>query len=147
MNRRASILYSYASKVVDDSPYMHGVYSKGVYDPEVVSAVYPINELTGLPDTDAGKIADPFLTHGEREKIMSRLAGMSEGKGSYLPSSLSDAEVLELVPPRYVQDAVDVQRWRDYLSSDVLPFMSEDVQEAVVDTAQDTQDNTKQEEE
>lgn len=147
VSRRASILYSYASNYVDDSTYMDGVESKGVYDPEQVNSVYPINPLTGLPDTDGGKVADPSLTHYEREKVMSRLAGMSEGRGSYLPSNLSDEEVLSLVPPRYVQDAVDVQRWRDYLSVEVIPYMSDDVKNiADSDEVEETKEETDKEE-
>lgn len=147
MNRRASILYSYASIAVEDAPYLDGPQSRGVYDPEHVSAVYPVNHLTGLPETDGGKIADPYLTHSEREKVMSRLSGLSEGRGTYLPTSLSDAEVLELVPPRYVQDAVDVQRWRDYLSTEILPYMSDEVQSlGEVDTPTvETTEKTKEE--
>lgn len=144
LSRRAGALYGYASILVDDSPYMGHEQSRGIYDPEVVSAVYSPSSVTGLPESDAGKIADPSLSHAEREKIMSRLAGMSEGRGVYLPSSLSDDDVLSLLPPRYVQDDVDIQRWRDYLSRDVIPYMSDEVQniseevETKVETVEDS---------
>lgn len=142
MSSRAELLYSHGYSSPDAPFYSDGVQSRGVYDPEIVSAVYPVDEMTGLPLSDAGKIADPYLTAHEREKVMSRLTGLSDGKGTYLPSSLSDDDVLDLVPPRYVQDAVDVQKWRNYLADQVLPFMSDDVAEAVTPDSEATEEST-----
>lgn len=141
MSHRAELLYSHGYGSLDAPFYADGDQSRGVYDPEIVTAMYPVDQITGLPISDAGKIADPHLSHAEREKIMSRLSGMSEGNGSYLPSALSDEDVLDLVPPRYVQDAVDVQRWRNYLSKEVLPFM-DDVADIVTDSEETTTQTT-----
>lgn len=115
---RAEIIYAANRSDVGSLTYFGHPTCKGIYDEKLVNAMYPIDERTGLPMTDVGRLTSPHLTDAEKERIMSHL---KPEKGTFLPSSLSDEEVLQMIPPRYFQDAVDVQIWRDYLAKDVMP--------------------------
>lgn len=114
-------LYGY-SEAGDAYFFEYGEQSKGVIDPKHDAILHPVNNATGFPDGDLGRLADPQLTQYEREQIMSRLSKIS---GEFAPSQLSDSELFSLIPPRYFHDAVDVQRWRDYIAKDILPHLED----------------------
>lgn len=128
-------LYGY-SEEGDAYFFEYGEQSKGVIDPKHDAILHPINKATGFPDGDLGRLADPKLTEYEREQLMSRLSKLS---GQFAPSQLSDSELFSLMPPRYFSDAVDIQRWRDYLTKEILPHLEDSkVAEKI---AQDNQNN------
>lgn len=125
--------HGYSDRVV--STYYHHIEARGIYDANRVDAVYPVDPRTGLPATDLGRLTDISLTNGEKETIMARLQRMD---GTYLPSGMSDADIYSLVPPRYFEnDEVDIQAWRNYLSKEILPNMSDDVQGMLSDEVTD----------
>lgn len=129
---REAIIRSQGFSAVDDGTYLDGYQSRGVYKPEEVAIAYPINPMTGLAMTDLSRVMSPTITHAERESIMSRFK--SSERGAYMPSELSDKEILDLVPPRYLaQDAVDVQLWRDYLTTELFPEMKPAVEKVLPD--------------
>ena len=101
---------------------------KGILDDEHLSIMYPIDATTGLINSDLAKISNPMLSNAERSFIMDRLQQLH---GDYLPSGLSDSEIYGLIPPRYFSDAVDVQMWRDYISKDIIPNMSDKAVRAI----------------
>lgn len=93
----------------------------GVYDPEYVAMLYPTDARSGFPTSDLARVLSSEVSNAEKERILNRL---QREDGTYLPSDLTDEDVFALVPPRFVLgDQVNIQRWRDYLASDVLPFM------------------------
>lgn len=112
----------------------------GIYKQVELDVVYPVDPRTGFPSSDVAKILRPDISPTERETIMSRLTAMGIDKGSYLPSDMSDSDIMSLIPPRYLtDDAVDVQLWRDYLGNHVLPGMNKDSQPIL--TPAPTEDN------
>lgn len=118
ISTRASIIYAGCVSDVVTQYYTGHPDNVGIYDGSIVRAVYPTDALTGLPVTDVGRLTSPHLTDAEKERIMQRL---KPERGTYMSSKLTDKDILNLVPPRYFQDAVDVQMWRDYLAKDVFP--------------------------
>lgn len=118
--RRQIVLSSQGySPYLDAAVYMDGEQSKGVYNPDQVASVFPVNPLTGYASGDLSRLMSPLITQREKEEIMSRLQRQD---GTYMPSDLSDDEILALVPPRYIaQDAVDVGLWRDHLQQQLFP--------------------------
>lgn len=97
----------------------------GVYDPEYVAMLYPTDARSGFPTSDLARILSSEVSNAEKERILNRL---QREDGTYLPSDLTDEDVFALVPPRFVLgDQVNIQRWRDYLASDVLPFMRDEL--------------------
>lgn len=98
--------------------------SIGVYDPEYVAMLYPTDARSGFPTSDLARVLSSEVSNAEKERILNRL---QREDGTYLPSDLTDEDVFALVPPRFVLgDQVNIQRWRDYLASDVLPFMRDE---------------------
>lgn len=99
--------------------------SIGVYDPEYVAMLYPTDARSGFPTSDLARILSSEVSNAEKERILNRL---QREDGTYLPSDLTDEDVFALVPPRFVLgDQVNIQRWRDYLASDVLPYMRDEL--------------------
>lgn len=97
----------------------------GVYDPEYVAMLYPTDARSGFPTSDLARVLSSEVSNVEKERILNRL---QREDGTYLPSDLTDEDVFALVPPRFVLgDQVNIQRWRDYLASDVLPFMRDEL--------------------
>lgn len=97
----------------------------GVYDPEYVAMLYPTDARSGFPTSDLARVLSSEVSNAEKERIINRL---QREDGTYLPSDLTDEDVFALVPPRFVLgDQVNIQRWRDYLASDVLPFMRDEL--------------------
>lgn len=115
---RASIIYAGSVSHETSEVYFGHPENVGIYDGAIVRAVYPIDAHTGLPMTDIGRLTSPHLTDAEKERIMQRL---KPERGTYISNKLTDKDIMELVPPRYFQDAVDVQMWRDYLAKDIFP--------------------------
>lgn len=105
--------------------------AQGIYDPRQVSLKYPVDPTTGFAHDDLSTLTSPLLTQTERDQILARL---SPQKGTFMPSNLSDEELMNLVPPRYfTNDPVDVQAWRDYLGKTVFKDM--EMSAEVVDDA------------
>lgn len=124
---RARLFASHGVAHSNDSTYIAHCDCKGVYDPNYIDVIYPVDPRTGLPMSDLARLANPHLSDAEKESVMSRL---QTDKGSYMPSELSDAEILSLVPPRFFSyDQVDIQKWRNYLASEVLPYMDHEIKE------------------
>lgn len=99
--------------------------SIGVYDPEYVAMLYPTDARSGFPTSDLARVLSSEVSNAEKERILNRL---QREDGTYLPSDLTDEDVFALVPPRFVLgDQVTIQRWRDYLASDVLPYMRDEL--------------------
>lgn len=99
--------------------------SSGTRLAEESDLLYPIDPRTGLPMSDTGKLMSFELSPVEKEKIIQRL---QEERGTFMPSELSDEDLFDLLPPRYLTgDPVDVQLWRDYLGEYVLPEMDNKV--------------------
>lgn len=99
--------------------------SIGVYDPEYVAMLYPTDARSGFPTSDLARVLSLEVSNVEKERILNRL---QREDGTYLPSDLTDEDVFALVPPRFVLgDQVNIQRWRDYLASDVLPYMRDEL--------------------
>lgn len=97
----------------------------GVYDPEYVAMLYPTDARSGFPTSDLARVLSSEVSNADKERILNRL---QREDGTYLPSDLTDEDVFALVPPRFVLgDQVNIQRWRDYLASDVLPFMRDEL--------------------
>ena len=97
----------------------------GVYDPEYVAMLYPTDARSGFPTSDLARVLSSEVSQADKERILNRL---QREDGQFLPSDLTDEDVFSLVPPRFVLgDQVNIQRWRDYLASDVLPFMRDEV--------------------
>lgn len=112
-------LYLQTCKKSDDSHVDVHVQNRSVFNTEYCNSFFPVNPVTGFPMSDTGKLMHPDLTPAEKERIMTRLQGI---KGQYLPNDLTDKEIFDIIPPRYLSDdAVDVQRWRDYISREIMP--------------------------
>lgn len=130
------------NQVRDDfvtAPFTGHPLGNGVYEAKEILAQFPYDPRTGLPMTDLGRLSDPKLTMVEKEQVMARLGN---DKGVYMPSELSDEEMLSIIPSRYfMDDDVDIQMWRDYLSREILPEMGRSAQhlaEAGKDLVPDT---------
>lgn len=101
---------------------------KGILDDEHLGIMYPIDDTTGLINSDLAKLSNPMLSNAERSFIMDRLQQLH---GNFLPSGLSDSEIYSLIPPRYFSDSVDVQMWRDYIGKEIIPTMSDKAVRAI----------------
>lgn len=96
-----------------------------VYDPEYVAMLYPADARSGFPTSDLARVLSSEVSQADKERILNRL---QREDGVFMPSDLTDEDVFALVPPRFVlSDQVNIQRWRDYLASDVLPFMRDEL--------------------
>ena len=96
-----------------------------VYDPEYVAMLYPTDARSGFPTSDLARVLSSEVSQADKERILNRL---QREDGVYMPSDLTDEDVFALVPPRFVlSDQVNIQRWRDYLASDVLPYMRDEL--------------------
>ena len=113
---------------------------KGILDDEHLAIMYPVDATTGLINSDLAKISNPMLSNAERSFIMDRLQQLH---GDFLPSGLSDSEIYGLIPPRYFSDAVDVQMWRDYISKDIIPNMSDKAVRAIGEEVNDVSEVSK----
>lgn len=104
--------------------FQDGYQSRGIYKPEEVAIMYPVSPVTGNAIGDLTRIMSSVVSPREKEEIMSRLKKVD---GSYMSvQGLSDSEILDLVPPRYIgQDPVDISHWRTYLSEHVFPEMKD----------------------
>lgn len=116
----------YSSDSDFTTSYSEGEQSRGALDADYELMMHPVDPVTGWVNGELSRLSDPMLTNSERASIINRLQKMD---GSYLPSGLTDNEVFDLIPTRYFSDPVDIQKWRDYLASDVIPYMSEDKQD------------------
>lgn len=97
--------------------------SLGVFDPEYMKMLYPVDQRSGFPSSDLARVLSDSVSSAEKERIISRLQRQD---GQFLPADLTDGDVFALVPPRFMLgDQVSVQKWRDYLASDVLPYMAD----------------------
>lgn len=104
--------------------------SLGIYDPELIQNLYPIDARSGFASSDLARILSNEIPAYEKEKILSRLTRVD---GKFMPAELSDDDIMALVPPRFMLgDETNIQKWRDYLANDVLPYMA-DVATKVVD--------------
>lgn len=102
----------------------------GVYDPEYVAMLFPTDARSGFPTSDLARVLSSEVSNADKERILNRLQRQD---GTFMPSDLTDEDVFALVPPRFVMsDQVNIQRWRDYLASDVLPFMRDELKAADV---------------
>lgn len=130
-SRADLVARAFAPAYSDDSVFNGHPQSRGVYDAEDVSVLYPIDPRSGYPSSDLGKVMDPLLTDSERQRVLARL---SKVEGAYMPSELSDSDIFALIPPRYIaQDAVDVQAWRDYLGKEVFSKLNIDVEDLPIE--------------
>lgn len=133
LTRAELVARAYSPYYSDDSAFDGHPQSRGVYDPEDVSVLYPIDPRSGYPSSDLGKVMDPLLTDSERQRVMARL---SKVEGAYMPSDLSDDDIFALIPPRYIaQDAVDVQAWRDYLGKEVFSKLNIDAEDLPIEAS------------
>lgn len=127
----------------DDKLFVDSVEASGIYDSTYIDSRFPVSPVTGHPITDTAKLLDINVTEFEKTKIMNSLKKID---GYYLPNKLTDKEIYDLVPPRYfTNDQVDVQRWRDYLSKEIIPNMDKSVVNTAidtVDTGNDSVDNS-----
>jgi len=106
----------------------------GVYDPQYVDMIYPTDARSGFPTSDLARVLLSEVSSAEKERILNRLGRET---GEFLPSDLTDEDVFALVPPRFVlNDQTTIQRWRDYLASDVLPYMRDEFKQ--IDLAPDS---------
>ena len=113
--------------------------SLGVYDPEYVALMYPTDARSGFPTSDLARILSSEVSIAEKEKVINRL---SREDGQFMPADISDEDVFALVPPRFMLgDQVNIQLWRDYLASDVLPFMADEIKAMEVVPAPVSPDN------
>lgn len=111
---------------------------KGIYDKDEVNHRYPINPVTGLPDVEVSTLLSPTVTESEKAAILNRLTTV---KGSYLPSGMSDEDILTLVPSRYLtNDPLDVQAWRDYIGKLVKDDEDMRKYEALMSSEDDNKD-------
>lgn len=124
----------YSSSNSDAEFFSEGTQSVGVLDSQFMDVLYPVDPETGLVNSDLSKLFNPLLTSQERADVMGRL---TKFEGLYLPDGLSDDDILSIIPPRYLQDAVDIQAWRDYVSSDIIPNITDGVTEGVTKIVDD----------
>ena len=113
---------------------------KGILDDEHLTIMYPVDDTTGLINSDLAKLSNPMLSNAERSFIMDRLQKLH---GNFLPSGLSDSEIYSLIPPRYFSDSVDVQMWRDYIGKEIIPNMSDKVARAIGEELNDVSEVSK----
>lgn len=103
----------------------------GVYDPEYIAMLYPTDPRSGFPSSDLARVLSAEVSKADKERILNRL---QREDGVFLPSDLTDEDVFTLVPPRFaLSDQVNIQRWRDYLASDVLPYMRDELKSLDLD--------------
>lgn len=111
----------------------------GIYSMDKVDVWFPVNPHTGLPQDELSRYTDPYLSAEERQSLIDRL---STEKGSFVDKDLSDDELYNILPPRYLNnDLVDINAWRSYVSKEILPAIgSSDVSENGDDKGDDTSD-------
>lgn len=71
----------------------------------------PLNEVTGLRDSQLTRVFDPDLSPLEKQRIMSSLQRMPTAKRN----NLSDKDLIALLPSRYNTAMIDDAKYAEYL--------------------------------
>lgn len=115
-------LFQQTSKKSNDEVFKGHEQAKGIYTKDYLETRFPLSHVVGVPQTDTGRLMDIDVTPAEKEKIMNYLQRLD---GRFLPKDLTDKQIFDIVPPRYfTDDAVDVQRFRDYLARYIFPELN-----------------------
>lgn len=88
--------------------------SVSIVDDSLYDTVCPINPLTGHRDDLISRLFSGDTSDSERQLIMSQLASV---KGVSSPAGLSDEDIISLIPPRYMSDPVELERYREVVDS------------------------------
>ena len=85
-----------------------------IVDSSLTETIQPINPVTGWRDNSISRLMSPNTPNVERELILKSLTKM---KGYNSPKELSDDDLLEILPSRYANDPVELERFKDFVDS------------------------------
>lgn len=117
MNYRAEIMYEQyqsAPIVENEIPDFVGAVPVGlpICQSDDVDILMPINPVTGHRDGDLSRLFDPMVSTSEKELIISSL---KELKASNSSKDLTDEDIIQMIPSRYMSDPVEINRYLDEL--------------------------------
>lgn len=116
---RGSLLYNNQAAVdsFDDEiqkfENIDDLYLSGCIDCNESGVLYPKNPVSALPMDALKQSFQPGLTQSEVTSVLERIQILQPNANT--TKGLSDADIVELLPSRYSQDVVEVNRFRDYL--------------------------------
>ena len=87
---------------------------QSIIDSSLTETIQPINPVTGWRDNSISRLMSPNTPNVERELILKSLTKM---KGYNSPKELSDDDLLEILPSRYANDPVELERFKDFVDS------------------------------
>ena len=85
-----------------------------IVDSSLVETIQPINPVTGWRDNSISRLMSPNTPNVERELILKSLSKM---KGYNSPKELTDDDLLEILPSRYSNDPVELERFKEFVDS------------------------------
>lgn len=88
------------------------VTGESIVDASLTDTIQPINPVTGWRDNSISRLMSPNTPNVERELILSSLA---KQKGYNSPKELSDDDLLDILPSRYSNDPVELERFKDFV--------------------------------
>ncbi len=133
---RASLLYSnqksnsyiHRSRPADVNGVITGV---SIVDDSLSNNIMPVNPVTGWRDNSISRLMSSRTPPAERQLILTSLAQL---KGYDSPAGLTDDDLLTILPSRYANDPVEIERFREIVDelrniSDEKPLDSQDGQD------------------
>ena len=151
MNYRTRIIYGSQSEnvaYVNERPdYVNNQPNQVVVaDVSVIEQICPISPITGFRDNDLARLFSPATSAKEKEFILN---SFSEVKGKSSPQDLTDDELMQLIPPRYLNDATEISRYMDMIKEvfkEIQPVDDDEepqsVEEPVTPTPSETSEPT-----
>lgn len=93
---------------IGDAICNHGRIDQSIHD-----VALPVNDFTGWRGSDLNQLFSTRLSSDEKASI---LANIPRVRGSYAPEKLSDAQILQSIPPKYCDDITSITSWREVIS-------------------------------
>lgn len=114
---RSQILYDNYSSIYGDNyvaPAYVGNIPSGLplVDYKATELLMPINPVTGHRDGDLSRLFNPMTPVSEKELIMSNLQML---KSNDSRKGLTDADILMMIPSKYISDPVEINQYLDEL--------------------------------
>ena len=116
---RADILYQNQRAIPSVGRYIPDsvngcITGQSIVDSSLTDTIQPINPVTGWRDDSISRLMSSNTPNVERELI---LKSLTKFKGYNSPKELTDNDLLEILPSRYANDPVELERFKDFVDS------------------------------
>lgn len=70
--------------------------------------LYPVDAQLNQPSSDTARLISPYISEDEKTQILSRL---KRNKGVYADASLSDDDIMAIIPSRYMNSPENIKAY------------------------------------